>query len=364
MLLTHTGFCKSNVAILLAIINEVLYIMKYNGINSNIIFIERQDVKAAQISEYGDPSVIHISDIPTPKPGPGQVLVEVHGSSLNPADTGLRNGAMQKFIPLQLPVTLGGDIAGVVKEVGEGVSNLKPGDKVYGQAYAVFGDSGAYAEYAVTEAERLGSMPKNIDFTVAGALPLVGVSAVEALIENIQLQPGQKILIHGGAGSIGQLAIQLAKQLGAYVATTVAGKDVERAKQLGADEVFNYQADDFAQSLSGYDAVLDLAAGKTSAAGSDVFSRSLKVLKPGGTIVSLVAYAGSDALQRAQQQGFTALFQQTNVSTRFLDMLTHYVEDGTLTFTVAKTFPLDDIQQAFELLETDSPGKIAIQIKE
>lgn len=316
-------------------------------------------MKAAQISEYGDPSVVKINDIPTPTVTAGQVLVEVHASSLNPADTGLRNGAMKNVLPLHFPATLGGDIAGVVTGVGEGVTTVAPGDKVFGQAYVILGASGAFAEFAVTDADRLAPMPKNIDFTTAAAFVLTGVSAIQALEQHAQLRAGQKILIHGGAGGIGQLAIQLAKKLGAYVATTVSGKDVAFAKSLGADEVFDYQTQDFSEFLSGYDAVVDLAGG----AGDELMERSIKILKPGATIVSLVAYQGSMALLQAQSRGFIVHTQQTNITTESLNRLRDLIEAGTLTLKVAKVYPLDDIKEAFRTLETERPGKIAIQVR-
>lgn len=317
-------------------------------------------MKAAQITQYGGPSVIKINEIPIPTAGPGQVLVEVYASSLNPADSGLRNGAMKEMLPVEFPSTLGGDISGVVTAVGEGVTSVAPGDKVFGQAYAILDGSGAFAEYAVTNASRIARMPKNIDFTTAAALVLVGVSTIQALQDHAHLQPGQKILIHGGAGGIGHLAVQLAKKIGAHVATTVAGEDIPFVKSLGADEVFNYRTEDFSKVLSGYDVVLDLAGG----AGEDVMQRSLHVLKPGSTIVSLVAYKGSTALQQAQRQGFTVITAQTNVTTEALDTLRNLTEDGSLTLNIAKVFPLQNIQEAFSVLESERPGKIAIQIKD
>jgi alcohol dehydrogenase len=315
-------------------------------------------MKAAQISQYGDPSVIKINDIPLPVPGPGQVLVKVYASSLNPADSGMRNGAMKDVLPMHFPSTLGGDFAGVVTGVGEGVTNVAPGDKVFGQAYAILGGSGALAEYTVTDADRVAIMPKKVDFTTAAAFVLVGASAVQALQQHMQLQAGQKIVIHGGAGGIGQLAIQLAKSLGAYVATTVAGKDVAFVSSLGADEIFDYQTEDFSRSLSGYDGVVDLAGG----AGDGVVERSLKILKPGATIVSLVAYKGSAALQQAQSQGFTVYSQQTKVTTDILNMLRDLIEKGVLTLKIAEAYPLEAIQEAFQVLETRRPGKIVIEI--
>ncbi|HVI69429.1 MAG TPA: NADP-dependent oxidoreductase [Magnetospirillaceae bacterium] len=320
-------------------------------------------MKAAQITTYGGASVIHINEIPAPSPGPNDVLIKVHASSLNPADSGMREGALKDFMPISFPATLGGDVAGVVAAIGTNVQNFAPGDKVYGQAYGLFGASGAFAEYAVTDATKIGLMPRKVDFPMAASLVLVGVSATEAILHHIALQPGQKILIHGGAGSIGQLAIQLAKKMGAHVATTVSGKNVIFAEELGADEVFDYQTQDFSLALHDYDAVLDLASNTHSATGNNMLTRSLAVLKPGATLVSLVAYQGSEALQDAQAKGFNALFQQTNVTTAALDKLRTLVDSGTLKLKIARTFPLAEIQQAFVALETEHPGKIAIQVK-
>ena len=190
-------------------------------------------MKAAQIKEYGDPSVVEIVEIDRPTAGEGQVLIEVHASSLNPVDSAIRSGYMHQMMPLQFPTTLGGDVAGVVTDVGAGAEGLKVGDRVYGQANAAFGNSGAFAEYAVTAAGQVAAAPKNLSLSEAASLPLVGVSAVQALTEHIKLEAGQKILITGGSGGIGTLAIQIAKALGAYVATTATGEGLEIAKELG-----------------------------------------------------------------------------------------------------------------------------------
>ena len=309
-------------------------------------------MKAAQINEYGDASKIHVNEVDKPAAGEGQVLVEVHASSLNPFDSKLRDGVMQN-IPLKFPATLGGDIAGVVVEVGPGASDFAVGDKVYGQAAAVAGNSGAFAEYAATKAGQIAKAPTNLDFTEAASLPLVGVSAVQALIEHINLQAGQRILIHGGSGGIGSIAIQIAKHLGAHVATTAPGEAIDFVKKLGADEAIDFKTQDFTTLVHDYDAVFDTV-------GGDVFEKSLGVLKPGGVAVSMIAHV-EDAV--AQQRGVTAISQGTKVTTEKLEKLAKLVEDGVVTPQIAKVFPLGQIQEAFKFRETQTfTGKVVLQI--
>lgn len=315
-------------------------------------------MKAAQIDEYGDANKVIVREVEKPQIKPGYVLVKLSSSSLNPADSGIREGAMQQMLPMQLPFTLGGDIAGTVEQIGEDVKNVKPGDEVYGQAYALFNDSGAFADYALVAADHIALIPKTTDVVAAGSLPLVGISAVQAIDDHLQVKPEQKILIHGGAGSVGAMAIELAKHRGAYVATTVSEKDFDFVKSLGADEVINYKTHDFEQILKDFDGVVDLVADPTGKAGT--FEKSLKVLRQGGTIVSLVAYAGKDAIENAKSQGYNAVYQLTKVNTDSLNQLSTLVDQKVITPRVAKKFPLSQITEAFKLRETTNPGKIVI----
>lgn len=308
---------------------------------------------AAQISKYGDPSVVTINEIEKPVPRAGQVLVEVHAASLNPFDTTVRSGGVQDSMPLDLPVTLGGDISGVVVELGDDVSDVSIGDKVWGQAAVVAGNSGAFAEFATTKRDQLALAPNNLDFVQAASLPLVGVSALQALTTHIQLEQGQKIFIHGGAGGIGTIAIQIAKNIGAYIATTATGEHIAEVKQLGADEVIDYKTQDFAAILHDYDAVFDTV-------GGDDFSKSLGILKPGGIAVSMIAQADKAT---AQNLGVTALTQSTHVTTEMLDKLRELVENDTVMPQVGKVFNLNDIQAAFTARETGSVGgKVVLEI--
>lgn len=308
-------------------------------------------MKAAQINGYGHAGVVRVIETEKPTASEEQVLVKVEAASLNPFDTSLREGYMQKMIPLQFPATLGGDIVGTVTAVGAGVSQFAAGDKVFGQANVVAGNSGAFAEFAATAAGQVAKAPAKLKATEAAATPLVGVSALQALTEHIKLTAGQKLLIHGGGGSIGAVAVQLAKQLGARVAATATGSNIEYVKSLGADEVIDYKSQDFTKLVSDYDAVFDTVGGA-------VFEQSFAVLRPGGIAVTMIAQFDE---AKAQEHGIAALMQGTKVTTAALDKLRQFIEDGTMNVRVDSSFPLNQIQQAFEKRESGSAhGKIVI----
>jgi alcohol dehydrogenase len=310
---------------------------------------------AARINEYGGIEKVEVVEIDAPTPSDNQALVEVYAASLNPFDKTIREGYMKEAIPLELPVTLGGDIAGVVTQVGANVTSVAVGDKVYGQANVVAGNSGAFALFAVTKPEQLAAMPSNLDFEQSAAMPLVGASVIQALTEHIELQPGQKLFIHGGAGGIGSIAIQVAKQIGAYIATTATDDQIELVKQLGADEVIDYKSDDFSTVLSDYDAVFDTV-------GGDDFAKSFGILKQGGVAVSMIDPADE---AKATEHGITALMQQTHVTTAVLDELRGMLENGAVVPQVDEVFALSDIQAAFTAKETGSTkGKIVLKIKD
>lgn len=310
-------------------------------------------MKAAQINEYGDASVVTIQETDKPVALDGQVLVEVRAASLNPFDTMVRSGMLKEMVPLEFPVTLGGDISGIVSDVGQGVEGLAVGDNVYGQANAVARNSGALAEYAVTKSSQLSTMPKNLNFEEAASLPLVGVSALQALTEHLNLQAGQKLLVHGGTGGIGSIAIQIAKHLGAYVATTVPKDALELAKNLGADEVIDYQSQDFSEIISDYDAVFDTVGGET-------FEKSLGVLKPNGTVVTMIAQFDEKDIA---EKGVKAIYQSTQVTTERLNKLCELVDQGIVKPNVGASYTLDAIQEAFKARESgDITGKVVVKI--
>lgn len=310
-------------------------------------------MKAAQITEYGHADVVKVVEIETPSIAKDQVSVEVQAASLNPFDSMVREGYLKDMMPLDLPVTLGGDIAGVIKEVGADVEGLSEGDVVYGQANVVAGNSGAFAEYAATKAVQVAKAPQGIDITEAASLPLVGVSALQALTDHIKLEADQKVFIHGGAGGIGSIAIEVAKNIGAYVATTATGEGVDYVKDLGADEVIDYKAEDFAEKLNDYDAVFDTV-------GGDDFTKSLSILKEGGVAVSMAADADE---AKAKELQVTTVHQMTQVNADKLAQLAKLVEDGVVKANVGKVFTLDQIQQAFEARESgEVAGKIVIHL--
>lgn len=308
-------------------------------------------MKAARINEYGSADVVKVLEVDKPEVAPGQVLVAVKASSINPFDRFIREGYLKDM--LTLPITLGGDIAGEVAAVGTDVTNFKVGDAVYGQANAIAGNSGAFAEFAVTKAEQVGLKPASLHFSQAAAVVLTGVSAWQALTQHIKLQSGQKILIHGGAGGIGTIAIQIAKNLGAYVATTATGEGIEYVKQLGADQIIDYKDQKFEDVVSDFDAVYDTVAGET-------YKRSFAVLKPGGIIVSMNEQPNEDLAAKHKVQ---ALLQSTKVTTEALAALTKLIDKKIVTAHVDKTFPLDQVQEAFRVWESGAvKGKVVLEI--
>lgn len=312
-------------------------------------------MKAAQFKEYGELNNIEINyNAPKPTISDKQILVEVYAASINPVDFGVIAGRMKEMVPLKLPVTVGGNFSGVVVETGKDTTGFKVGDQVYGQALAINGGSGSIAQFTASNSSNSALKPKKVNHEEAASLPLVGVSALQALEQHIKLQKGQKILIHGGSGGIGSLAIQLAKHLGAYVATTVDTKAVDYAKKLGADEVIDYEQQKFEEILSGYDAVFNTARGETA-------NKSFQILKKGGVLVSMTGAPDPDL---AKKHGVRAIGQVTNSSTENLNRLAELVDSGVLKPQVDKIFSLDQTKEAFAYVETGQPkGKVVIKIK-
>jgi alcohol dehydrogenase len=312
-------------------------------------------MKSAQIKRYGGNEVVEINQS-TPAPNDlsaGKVLVIVKAAGVNPADWKVREGYFQQMTPLQFPSTLGMDFSGVIEKVGEGVSDFKQGDEVYGDAAAIRGGSGAFAEMALANADTIAHKPRTLSHEEAAGLPLVGVSAWQALIETIGLSKGQKILIHGGAGGIGSIAIQLAKHLGAYVATTVSTNDKQFAKELGADEVIDYTTQTFEDILHDYDAVFDTVGGET-------YTRSFKVLKRGGIIVSMLEQTDQELMERF---GVKAVSQFTQVNHQRLTKLAQWVDQNNIRVNIDRTFPLDEGGKALDYQREVHPrGKVVLKV--
>lgn len=312
-------------------------------------------MKAAQIKEYGGPEIITINEVAKPTAKEGQVLVEVHAAAINPFDWKLREGYMKERIPLQLPITVGADFSGVITELGPNVTDYKPGDEVYGSATILNGGSGATAEYAAANTANIALKPKNLSHNEAAALVLVGVSAVQVLENHIQLKSGQKILVHGGAGGIGSVAIQYAKYLGGYVATTATEADKDFVTGLGADEVIDYEKEKFEEKLSGYDAVFDTVAG-------EVYQKSFQVLKTGGVIVSMNEQPNEEL---AAHYGVRAVLQSSKTDPDSLKHLAELADNAVIKAQVDKAFPLQQASEAYKHAEEGHPkGKVVIEVKQ
>ncbi len=312
-------------------------------------------MKAIQINKYGGPEVLEVnSNAVEPVVNSGQVLVEVHASSINPFDNIVLAGYMEKMMPLKFPTTMGGDFSGVVIKVFANETEFNVGDQVYGQAIVFNGGSGSFAELLISNTKNMSLKPKNINFIDAASLPLVGSSAIQALEDIIKLSSGQKILIHGGAGGIGSIAIQIAKSLGAYVTVTISEKDKQFVKQLGADEIIDHKTQVFEEILKDYDAVFDTAGGETT-------DRSFKVLKTGGILASM---KGQPNEELAKQYGVRGVAINTQTNSQHLQKLTQLVESGIVKPRVDKIFNLDQIEEAFIYKQTSHPqGKVVIKIR-
>ena len=307
-------------------------------------------MKAAIIREYG--SAIEIADVLQPALLADSVLIEVHAASVNPVDGIVQAGYLKEMMPITFPFTMGFDVSGVVVAVGEQVSKFKKGDEVFSRPNGM--QAGTIAEYAVIKEEELAIKPANISHQEAASIPLVGLTAWQAMVTKGDLQKGQKVLIHAGSGGVGTLAIQIAKHLGAEVATTTSAANAEMVKSLGADVVIDYKTQKFEEELSDYDLVFDMMGGET-------MEKSFKTLKKGGCLVSI---KGEDSKGLAEQYAvrFEAFFMWP--SGEMLSQLAQLISDGALKAVIDRTFSIDDIQEAYGYLQTGrAKGKVVIQVK-
>jgi alcohol dehydrogenase len=313
-------------------------------------------MKSIQIKRYGSSDVVEINNTAiVPGLSSEKILVEIKASGVNPIDWKIREGYMQQMIQLQFPSTLGMDFSGVIRERGENVpSDIKQGDELYGQASVLRGGSGAFAELASVDKHAIAHKPKTLNHIEAAALPLVGVSAWQALVENIGLSKDKRILIHGGAGGVGSIAIQLSKYLRAYVATTVSTNDKQFVQELGADQVVDYMTEKFEDTIHHYDAVFDTVAG-------DTYKRSFEVLKKGsGIIVSMLEQPNSELMN---QYGVKALFQFTQVNRERLTKLAEWVDQNNIKVNVDKTFSLNEAAKALDYQKDVHPrGKVVLTV--
>lgn len=310
-------------------------------------------MKAIIMKEYGNPDVLQEQFVSIPKILDHQVLVEMYATSINPVDTNVRGGRAREAFPVhQFPHILGLDVAGVVKAVGAQVTHFKPGDRVFG-----LGNTGSYAEVVVAEESGLAKLSPDIPFNVAGALPAVALTAWHSLFVNGHLQPGQRCLIHAGAGGVGHVAIQMAKQTGAYVITTASVSNHELVKAFGADEAIDYRTVDFSEVVSEVDLVLDAVIGADQA-------KNFKVLRKGGRVVSIVTPTISELARAYQAEATFVVVEPTH--DQFIN-IEQWVRDQKLKIHIDRIFPFTEtaLIEAHQIIETKhAKGKLVVEIRE
>ncbi|SNT58891.1 alcohol dehydrogenase [Bacillus sp. OK838] len=330
-------------------------------------------MKALAIENYGKKP--NFLDFPMPKINNDEVLVEIYAASINPLDTKIRKGELKLLLKYKMPLILGNDFSGKIVEVGTSVTKFKVGDEVYGRPRA--NKMGTFTEYLSVYQEDIALKPKNLSFEEAASIPLVGLTSYQALHDILRIEKGHKILIHAGSGGVGTFAIQLAKHMGAFVATTASdGSDL--VKTLGADEVINYKTEKFEHSIRDYDAVLDTIGGAT-------LERSFVTLKKGGKIVSISGIPNGRFAKENEFSSFkktlfsiasyklTKLEKKHNVQYTFLFMkhsgeqlkiLTEMLELEVIKPTLDKVFIFEDAQKALEYAEVGrAKGKIILKLK-
>jgi NADPH:quinone reductase-like Zn-dependent oxidoreductase len=295
--------------------------------------------------------VLKLEDVPIPQPMRDEVLIKVRAASVNPVDYKTRAGDYPGVKQQELPVTLGRDICGIVARCGNEVTACKTGDAVFAM---LDGAHGGLAEYAIVRERDLAKKPDQIDYREAAAVPLAALTAWQGLFDHGALQPGQHVLIHGGAGGVGHFAIQLAKAKGAAVSTTVSSEDVDFAHELGADRAIDYEHERFEKRVRGVDLVLDLVAGDTQ-------ERSWNVLKPGGKIVSTLARPSPDEAQEARGASGENYLAQPNGAE--LGEIARLIDAGKIKPHVDAVYALDDVRAAQQRLEDGHVrGKVVIEI--
>jgi NADPH:quinone reductase-like Zn-dependent oxidoreductase len=315
-----------------------------------------QTMKAERIHSYGTSDVlVHEENVPRPEPGQDQVLVQVHASGVGPWDADIRRGDWRSMIDYPLPLILGTEVAGVVAEVGPGVTDLQIGQEVYGVVDMTL--SGANAEYAVGHAASLAPKPKTLDFIQAAAVPVVTVTAWQMLFDIAQLQAGQIVLVHGAAGSVGNVAVQLAKRTGAHVFGTSSAKDLDAVELAGAEESIDYHSIPFEQVVHGVDVVIDTV-------GGDMRERSFNVMKPGGILVASSAPPTQADQDMAAAKGVRVAFVEANVTTDLLNKIAALIDGQHLTVEVGDVLPLEQVKQAHEMLENHkhARGKMVLRV--
>ncbi|WP_019927130.1 NADP-dependent oxidoreductase [Nocardia sp. BMG111209] len=311
-------------------------------------------MRAIGQDSVGGPEVLHEIELPVPQPGPSEILVRVRATALNPTDWAHR-ARTGLFLPPP-PYVLGWDVSGVVAATGLGVTLFRPGDEVFGMLPYPHGH-GAAAEYVVGPTRAFARKPRNLDHVRAAAIPLAALTARQALVDTADLQAGQRILIHAAAGGVGHFAVQIAKSLGAYVIGTASAANHEYLRGIGADEVIDYRAVDFAEVVHDVDVVLDAIDAANAV-------RSIATLRPGGLVITLRARDDADTLRTAAEQaGKRAETLLVEADHAGMAALTELAESGALRPTIAGVYPLSEAAKAHALGQTGrTVGKLVLTV--
>src|SRR4051794_2662518 len=334
----------------------------------------RKLMKAFVVEHYGKDG-LRAAEVPEPEVGDGDVLVKVSAASINPLDKMVRNGELKRLLRYRTPFVLGHDVAGVVTRIGSAVRGFQVGDEVYARPRDL--RIGSFAEYIAIDADDVAPKPAPLTLHEAAAVPLVSLAAWQALVDRARVKPGQKVLVHAGSGGLGSTVIQLAKHLGATVATTASGENAELVRSLGADVVVDYTQEDFAEVLCGYDVVLDSRGGEN-------LEKSLTILKPGGQAIGVTGPPDPGFAKQLGAPKFMGLImgllsrkvrkqaRKLGVSYSFLFMqanggqlreLASLYEAGQLRPLIDRTFPFDQTREALAYFEQGrANGKVVITL--
>lgn len=309
-------------------------------------------MKAVIIENYGGVDQLKYTEVAKPTLKDNDVLIEIVATSVNPVDWKIREGYLKGMLEYNFPVILGLDAAGKVSEVGKAVTKFKVGDEVFTRPDIT--RNGTYAEYVAVDESLVAPKPKNISYEEAASIPLVGLTSWQCLVDFAELKEGDKVLIHAGAGGVGSFAVQLAKALGAWVATTCSTTNVEFVKSLGADQVIDYKKEDFAEILSDLDIVFDTM-------GGEIQKQSYDVLKAGGCLVSIAARPDEEhAKSKNVKAGYVFLDPDGEQLAKIGDLIEH----GKIRPIVGTVLNLKEIQEAHRLSETHhAKGKIVLKVK-
>jgi NADPH:quinone reductase-like Zn-dependent oxidoreductase len=333
-------------------------------------------MKAFIIDRYGRKNGIRAGDMPMPEPREDDVLIQIHAAGVNPVDSKIRDGEFKLILPYRLPLILGNDLAGVVVRVGSRARRFKPGDEVYARPQK--DHIGTFAEFIAVKEDAVALKPASLTMEEAASIPLVGLTAWQALIEKGQLKNGQKVLIHAGSGGVGTFAIQLAKHVGATVATTTSARNTELVKRLGADIVIDYKKDDFSSILKDYDVVLDTQ-------GGNALEKSLRVLKPGGKLIGIAGPPDPDFAKEmgaswflktvmrflsyrirkaAKRHGVSYSFLFMRADGGQLSQIAKLIDAGAIKPVIDQVFPFKSTKEALTYVETGRvKGKVVIKIQ-